>query len=384
MPPKRRKSPTKQPEGPAPQPSKQRKRSSTSAPPTQMAIDYDLLADAVLKKQRTLDTPALPAVNSDISNSVPSSTLNDRVSTDSNRHQVPNHTAQILVSADIHNENSNSASQTHETIEASPLSAADPADNFNIPAVLNTLFGGNLYPGTMAQQTTSANPTSPPPHLSTTAISLLHSSLALSTKTSYKHSWFLFLQFCDQKNLNKELPVSVITLCNFIAHLFEQNYSHFSITSMVSAISFVHKVLNLPDHSQNFLVQKILHGASKIARTPDYRLPITTSILVKLVNALPFTVPNFYHRILLHCIFTVAFHGVFRLGELIAKTPSHKSCIIQRQDISIQGNSKVEIILRYSKTMQTARPITIYLSKATPQEICPVQSLQMYLSYHKH
>ncbi|XP_062567617.1 uncharacterized protein LOC134229845 [Saccostrea cucullata] len=30
----------------------------------------------------------------------------------------------------------------HETIEASPLSEADPAGNFNIPAVLNTLSGG--------------------------------------------------------------------------------------------------------------------------------------------------------------------------------------------------------------------------------------------------
>lgn len=236
----------------------------------------------------------------------------------------------------------------------------------------------------MAEQTTSANSTSPAPHLSTTALKLLHSSLASSTKASYKHSWLLFLQFCDQENLSRELPVSEITLCNFIARLFEQNYSPSSITSMVSAISYVHKVFNIPDHSQNFLVRKILYGASKTAKLPDYRLPITNSILIKLVNALQFTVPNSFHRILLHCIFTVAFHGFFRLGELIAKTPSHKSYVIQRQDVSIHNNSKVEIILRYSKTMQIAHPITISLSQSSPQDICPVLSLQSYLSSHKH
>lgn len=120
---------------------------------------------------------------------------------------------------------------------------------------------------------------------------------------------------------------------------------------MASAISYVYKVFNLPDHSHNFLVRKILYGASKSAKLPDYRLPITYSIFKKkLVNALQFTVPNFFHRLLLHCIFTVAFHGFFRLGELIAKIPSNKPFIIQKQDVSIQGNSKVEIILRYSKT----------------------------------
>lgn len=120
---------------------------------------------------------------------------------------------------------------------------------------------------------------------------------------------------------------------------------------MVSTISYVNKVFNLPDDSQHFLVRKFLYGASKSAKLSDYRHPVTYSILIKLVNALQFTVPNFFHRLLLHCIFTVAFHGIFRLRELIAKTPSNKPFFIQRQDVSIQGNFKVEIILRLCKLL---------------------------------
>lgn len=236
----------------------------------------------------------------------------------------------------------------------------------------------------MAEQITSANSSQPTSHLSTTALALLHSSLSESTKASYKRSWMLFQQYCLQGNVSNKLPISEITLCNFIAYLFEQNYSPSSITSMVSAISYVHKIFNIQDHSQSFLVRKIIFGANKSAKAPDYRLPITSSIFVKLVNALQFTIPNFFNRLLLQCLFSVAFHRFFRMGELIAKTSSNHACIIQRKDVSFNGNSSVELILRHSKTMHNTHPITISLSKVSPPQVCPVTTLQLYLSAHKH
>lgn len=235
----------------------------------------------------------------------------------------------------------------------------------------------------MAEQNTSANSSQPNSHLSTTALALLHSSLSESTKASYKRSWMLFQQFCLQGNVSNKLPISEITLCNLIVYLFEQNYSPSSITSMVSAISYVYKSFNIPDHSQS-LVRKNIFGANKSAKAPDYRLQITSSILVKLVNALQFTVPNFFNRLLLQCLFSVAFHGFFRMGELIAKSSSNYACIIQRKDVCFNGNSSVELILRHSKTMHNTHPITISLSKFSPPQVCPVTTLQLYLSVQKH
>lgn len=72
------------------------------------------------------------------------------------------------------------------------------------------------------------------------------------------------------------------------------------------------------------------------------------------------------------------------MGELIAKTSSNNACIIQRKDVSFNGNSSVEIILRHSKTMHNTHPITISLSKVSPPQVCPVTTLQLYLSAHKH
>lgn len=227
------------------------------------------------------------------------------------------------------------------------------------------------------------NPASPASNLSETARALLHSSLALSTKASYKHSWTLFLQFCHQHHLGDTIPIAEITLCNFIAHMFERNYSPASISSTVSALSYVHKIYNLPDATQNFMVKKILYGAHKASKSPDYRLPITTSILGKLLRALEFTVPNYFNRTLLQCIFSVAFHGFFRLGELIAKSPAQTPYIIQKQDVIFTADSNVQITLRHSKTMQIPHPIIIHLSQA-PIEVCPVKFLQTYFSTHNH
>lgn len=81
--------------------------------------------------------------------------------------------------------------------------------------------------------------------------------------------------------------------------------------------------------------------------------------------------------------FFCSFSWFFCMGELIAKTSNH-SCIIQRKICSFNGNSSVELILRHSKTMHNTHPITISLSKVSPPQVCPVTTLQLYLSAHKH
>lgn len=125
----------------------------------------------------------------------------------------------------------------------------------------------------MAEQNTSANSSQPTSHLSTTALALLHSSLSESTKASYKRSWMLFQQFCLQGNVSNKLPISEITLCNFIAYLFEQNYSPSSITSMVSAISYVHNFLTYKTIPNHFWSEKLFWGRTSQQKhlITDYR-----------------------------------------------------------------------------------------------------------------
>lgn len=174
----------------------------------------------------------------------------------------------------------------------------------------------------MAEQNTSANSSQPTSYLSTTALYLLHSSLSESTKASYKRSWMLFQQFCLQGNVSNKLPISEITLCNFIAYLFEQNYSQW-LPPWCQLLAMFTKFLTYQTIPNHLWLEKLFLG-----RTSQQKHLIT---------------------LLLQCLFSVAFHGFFRMGELIAKTSSNHARIIQRKDVSFNGNSSVELILRHLK-----------------------------------
>lgn len=72
------------------------------------------------------------------------------------------------------------------------------------------------------------------------------------------------------------IPLSPTVLCNFIAKLFfTWLLSKYSISSYVTAITYVHKILNLQDPPEAFLVKKIQQGCHHSAPCKDCRLPVT-------------------------------------------------------------------------------------------------------------
>lgn len=95
---------------------------------------------------------------------------------------------------------------------------------------------------------------------------LLQASLAPATRKAYLHSWHIFLEWVGSISL----PVHYITICSFIGHLFEIGYSTSSIASHISALTYIHKMLKLPDPAQCFLVRKLLRGCYKIRSIGRY------------------------------------------------------------------------------------------------------------------
>lgn len=132
------------------------------------------------------------------------------------------------------------------------------------------------------------------------------------------------------------LPVSVLDVWNFSNHLFLVNYLPSSIASHISAISYVHKMLNMQDSTQAFIAKKIKKGCKSSVTTKDTRLPITPHILPKLLHALAHTVPQYLLRILLCALFLLAFHAFSRLGEVAAKTLNNSKKDLQRSDFTFQ------------------------------------------------
>lgn len=185
------------------------------------------------------------------------------------------------------------------------------------------------------------------------------------------------------------LPVSPAIVCNFISDLFCKGYSPNSIATHISAISYVHKLLGSTDPAETFLVKKVMQGCHHSAPSKDSRLPITGPILKKLIQGLQFSVSNHQQRILLKSIFLLAFNAFLRLGEVVVKSKSLASFVIQREDVTFDFDDTnsllaVMIVLKHFKTNKTKNLFQIYLKVLKDKSMCPVHALYEYLETFGH
>lgn len=170
------------------------------------------------------------------------------------------------------------------------------------------------------------------------------------------------------------LPLAVTDVCNFIGFLFVSKYPS-NIASHLSAINYVHKVLNIHDPTQAFVTKTILKGSQSLHPSKDSRLTITPEILQKIINALDHTVSTFLHRCLLKALFLLAFHAFLRLGEITTKSPASAHKVLQRSDVQFEYKDSflkgVQIVMKEFKTNKNHTPIVIsiksgfFLSRAS-------------------
>ena len=103
---------------------------------------------------------------------------------------------------------------------------------------------------------------------------LLHSAITKGSRRTYERAWKTYVEFssefCDSRR--SLLVVSVNNLALFISYLLAKKFASPTISTYVSALSYIHKLGNFPDPTQNFLVQKLLKAHSKLHSSPDVRL----------------------------------------------------------------------------------------------------------------
>ena len=113
--------------------------------------------------------------------------------------------------------------------------------------------------------------------------------------------------------------------------MFSNTLSASSISSHLSAICYFHKLAGLDDPCQNFVVQRVILGCKKKCKVSDSRMPILMEDLLKMVSACP----HLFHKFEKHfckAIFLVAYHGFFRIGELLLCDKGKISKVVQLRD----------------------------------------------------
>ena len=172
-------------------------------------------------------------------------------------------------------------------------------------------------------------------------------------------------------------PVPLQDVVCYIADLYKLGLSHSTIKCYTSALSFFSKINDWEDCTQKFVVKKLLEGTRRSqGNRKDTRLPITSSLLADIVATLHKVCTTGFEAILFTAAFTLAFHGLMRVGELAIKK-GRKNHTVQIGDVKIFDKYML-VNLASSKTDQLGKGsvISIPVQVAGP---CPIQAMVEYL-----
>ena len=140
-------------------------------------------------------------------------------------------------------------------------------------------------------------------------------------------------------NMVPKMPISISVMILFIAQLYEAKYAPTSITSILSAISYFHKVNGEDDPTKAVAVTKLMTGARNLKSSSDLRLPITPAVLKKLIDASYHVFISPYMGTIIRAMMVLAFKAYLRIGEMVPRMKGEYHKCLQVGDITIvEGN----------------------------------------------
>ena len=207
---------------------------------------------------------------------------------------------------------------------------------------------------------------------------ILSKSLSLASRKSYRHSWDIFIEFCSKSELPCSIPLSQHVLLMFISYLDLKELAPATISSHMSALSYVHKVLDFKDTTKNFLVTKALVSCYKKYQKIDKRLPITMDILDKIIFATEHVLDNHYEITMFKAMFSLAFHAFLRIGEITVNSLKQENInLLKLENVNI--TDVIEITFTHFKHYK-GQPFTLQVKPKQKAKNCPVSLLKKYLN----
>lgn len=211
---------------------------------------------------------------------------------------------------------------------------------------------------------------------------LIKAGITPRTQQSYSRVWVALAQFCTSQGHPEwaHPPLQPYVVMLFLASKFAEGVSGATLASYSSALAYVHKLMLFEDPTNSFAVHKLIKGAQRLVPVVDVRLPISRHILSQLISVLPLTAGSRFASALLAALFSVAFHGFFRLGELLPQKPADSVRVVQFQDLFLEGgkNPTLTLNLRHSKTAKGS--ILVSLKSTSDTYICPVSLTSVFIT----
>ena len=192
---------------------------------------------------------------------------------------------------------------------------------------------------------------------------------------TYQRAWRLYLEYSSittQKSPTLPLPENSIVL--FVSYLNLSGYSSASITTYLSALSYLHRINNIPDPVATHLVQKTLVAIQKMDIPTYSRSPITITLLSSISQNVKHNIGSVYLQHLLRAMYLTSFFGFFRVGEIsVSKDQNHT---LQLNNVQI--SEKTVKINMTSYKHSAGKTASLTLHRQNNVTICPVLALNEY------
>ena len=217
--------------------------------------------------------------------------------------------------------------------------------------------------------------------------------LAKGTWSSYKTAEGLLKQCCEEKDIEKKLPLEENTVLAFVHWLaFKRGSKASTIDTYLSGIRQLHVERGLPtDNIRTDRVRTILKGLKNKNLAEDRkegvekRKPITTDILLVLKGKLAEADMNGRDQRLVWTVSSILFHGAFRVHELLCKKQSSfdPDFTLLGRDVKLvtQGGREVlQLKIKAPKEQKVGKDVIVDVY-STDSELCPVRAFKKWIKF---
>ena len=217
--------------------------------------------------------------------------------------------------------------------------------------------------------------------------------LAKGTWSSYKTAERLLIQCCEEKDIEKKLPLEENTVLAFVHWLaFRRGSKASTIDTYLSGIRQLHVERGLPtDNIRTDRVKTILKGLKNKNLAEDRkegvekRKPITTDILLVLKGKLAEADMNGRDQRLVWTVSSILFHGAFRVHELLCKKQSSfdPDFTLLGRDVKLvtQGGREVlQLRIKAPKEQKVGKDVIVDVY-STDSELCPVRAFKKWIKF---
>ncbi len=201
-------------------------------------------------------------------------------------------------------------------------------------------------------------------------------NLAPSTLASYNKTigqFYSFILTLDSRFIL--FPASSGQVCLFATELYNQGLSPASITSKLSALSFIHQIYDKPDPVNSFIVSRTMRHFRKLRPQQDLRLPVTPSLLSEMLHRVSCLGFNFYDELLYKAMLALSFAAYLRPGEITGS--SHN---LLRQNFKFAQKC---IVIKFASFKHSVGQPFILKVRPTGMSTCPVRLMRKYLEVRK-